>query len=48
MEYLEKREVELNALGDKELENLAKQAKDKKNELEQAEIKEIRQKWWVK
>jgi len=47
-EYLEKRAVELNALGDKELENLAKQAKDKKNELEQAEIKEIRQKWWVK
>ena len=47
-EYLEKRAVELNALDDKELENLAKQAKDKKNELEQAEIKEIRQKWWVK
>ena len=47
-EYLEKRAMELNALGDKELENLAKQAKDKKNELEQAEIKEIRQKWWVK
>ena len=48
VEYLEKRAVELNAFGDKELENLAKQAKDKKNELEQAEIKEIRQKWWVK
>ena len=48
VEYLEKRAVELNALGDKELENLAKQAKDKKNEMEQAEIKEIRQKWWVK
>jgi len=47
-EYLEKRVIELNTLNDKELENLAKQAKDKKNELEQAEIKEIRQKWWVK
>jgi len=47
-EYLGKKAMELNALDDKELENLAKQAKDKKNELEQAEIKEIRQKWWVK
>src|SRR3989338_3231671 len=47
-EYLEKRALELNVLGDKELEYLANQAKDKKNELEQAEIKEIRQKWWVK
>lgn len=47
-EYLEKRAVELNALGDKDLENLAQQAKDKKTEIEQAEIKEIRQKWWVK
>ena len=28
--YLEKRAVELNLLGEKELENLAKQAKDKK------------------
>src|SRR3989344_8960128 len=36
-EYLEKRALELNALGDKELENFAKQAKDKKNEEEQAE-----------
>ena len=47
-EYLEKRAVELNLLGEKELENLAKQAKDKKTEIEQAEIKEIRKKWWVK
>ena len=47
-EYLKKRSLELNALGDKKLENLAKQAKDKKAELEQAEIKEIRKKWWVK
>lgn len=47
-EYLEKRAVELNNLPDKELENLAKQAKDKKTEVEQAEIKEIRKKWWVK
>ena len=46
--YLEKRAVELNLLGEKELENLAKQAKDKKTEIEQAEIKEIRKKWWVK
>ena len=47
-DYLEKRAIEINSLADKELENLAKQAKDKKNEMEQAEIKEIRQKWWVK
>lgn len=47
-EYLEKTAVKLSALGDKELENLAKQAKDKKTEIEQAEIKEIRKKWWVK
>ena len=47
-EYLEQRAIELNSLGDKELENLARQAKDKKTELEQAEIKEIRKKWWVK
>ncbi len=46
--YLEKKAIELNNLSDKELENLAKQAKDKKTELEQSEIKEIRQKWWVK
>ncbi|NUQ56899.1 MAG: HD domain-containing protein [Candidatus Paceibacter sp.] len=47
-EYLEKRAVELNNLPEKELEALAKQAKDKKESIEQAEIKEIRQKWWVK
>ena len=35
-------------LSGKELENLARQAKDKKTAIEQAEIKEIRQKWWVK
>ena len=30
-EYLENKAIELNNLSDKELENLAKQAKDKKN-----------------
>lgn len=48
VEYLEKRAIELNNLPEKELSNLAKQAKDKKTKLEQSEIKEIRKKWWVK
>ncbi|RJQ31984.1 HD domain-containing protein [Candidatus Parcubacteria bacterium] len=47
-EYLEKRATELNNLPEKDLSNLAQKAKDKKTELEQAEIKEIRKKWWVK
>lgn len=47
-EYLEKRAVYLNNIPDKELESLAKQAKDKKTQIEQAEIKEIRRRWWVK
>lgn len=46
-QYMEKRAMELNALGDKELEDLAKQAKDKKTQIEQSEIKEIRKKWYV-
>ncbi len=46
--YLEKRAVELNNLSEKDLSGLAQKAKDKKNELERAEIKEIRKKWWVK
>jgi len=46
--YLENRAIELNNLPEKELETLAKQAKDKKDSVEQAEIKEIRDKWWVK
>ena len=47
-EYLENKAIGLGDLPEKELENLAKQAKDKKTQIEQAEIKEIRQKWWVK
>ena len=37
-EYLEKKSLELNSLDDKELGNLARQAKDKKTEIEQAGI----------
>ncbi|MEK7142376.1 MAG: HD domain-containing protein [Patescibacteria group bacterium] len=47
-EYLEKTAVELNSLPEKELENLAKQAKNKKESTEEAEINEIRKKWFVK
>ena len=46
--YLEKRAVELNCLAKKNWKIWPKQAKDKKTEIEQAEIKEIRKKWWVK
>lgn len=47
-EYLEKRAEELNKLKDMELDKLGKKAKDRKAEIEAREIKEIRQKWWVK
>ena len=43
-----KKSCEMNNLPEKELPKLAKQAKDKKESIEEAEIKEIRQKWWVK
>lgn len=46
--YLEEKAQELNKLGDAELDKLGKKAKDRKAEREAKEIKEIRQKWWVK
>jgi hypothetical protein len=46
--WLEKRTKELGKLSEKELEKIGKQAKGKKNELEQSEIREIRKRWWVK
>ena len=46
--YLEERARELNKLNDKDLDKLGKKAKDRKAEIEAKEIKEIRQKWWVK
>lgn len=46
--WLEKRVKELGKLTEKDLEKIGKKAKEKKDELEQREIKEIRKKWWVK
>jgi len=46
--WLEKRAKELGGLNEKELEKLGNQAKDKKDQLEWAEISEIRQKWGVR
>ena len=47
-EYLEKRVTELAALPDKEIENLGKKGKERKVEIEETVIKEIRGKYWVK
>ena len=46
-EYLEKRAPELAILGDKELEKLGVEAKEKKELEEEKNIKEIREKYWV-
>lgn len=46
--YLEEKAMGLNKIGDAELDKLGKKAKDRKSEIEAKEIKEIRQKWWVK
>ncbi|MBU4223687.1 CCA tRNA nucleotidyltransferase [Patescibacteria group bacterium] len=47
-EWLENRVLELGKLNDKELEKLGKMAKESKVGKEQAEINEIRKRWWVK
>lgn len=47
-EYLNKRAVELNKMSDEELKKIGAEAKGKKDEAEQAEINEIRKKWYVK
>ena len=47
-EYLENRLIELNKLSDDELEKLSLLARERKEKLEEKEIQEIRQKYWVK
>lgn len=47
-EYLEKRVTELARYSDKEIENLGKKGKERKVEIEETTIKEIRGKYWVK
>jgi len=47
-EWLENRAKEFNVLSDTELSALGKKAKEIKEKAEDAEIKEIRKKWWVK
>ncbi len=47
-EYLEKRAIELSKLPKKELEDLGKSAKDRKDEEEEKKISEIRDRHWVK
>lgn len=46
-EYLEKKALELSELSDKDLENIGKKGKERKQETEEAKIKEIRGKHWV-
>jgi poly(A) polymerase/tRNA nucleotidyltransferase (CCA-adding enzyme) len=46
--WLKKRTKELGMISKKEIEELGEKAKDKKSRIEQKEIAEIRQKWWVK
>ncbi len=47
-EHLTQRTVELSTLSDKELEKLGRQGKEKRLETEEAKVKEIRGKYWVK
>ena len=47
-EHLEKRVIELAKLCDKEIEGLGKKGKERKVEIEETAIKEIRGKYWVK
>jgi len=47
-EWLENKAKELNALSEKELEELGKKAKGTKEEVERKEIEVIRKKWFVK
>ncbi|TSC83707.1 MAG: Uncharacterized protein G01um101417_441 [Parcubacteria group bacterium Gr01-1014_17] len=47
-EYLTKKTLELSAFSDKELEKLGQQGKEKRLETEEAQISEIRGKYWVK
>jgi poly(A) polymerase/tRNA nucleotidyltransferase (CCA-adding enzyme) len=47
-EWLENKAKELNALSEKELEDLGKKAKGTKEEVERKEIEVIRKKWFVK
>jgi poly(A) polymerase/tRNA nucleotidyltransferase (CCA-adding enzyme) len=46
--WLKTRSKELNKLSDKELETISKKAKETKNEAEESELKQIRDKWYVK
>jgi len=46
--YLEQRAKELGSLNDKDLDNLANQAKEKKDRMEWEEISKIRERWKVK
>lgn len=47
-EYLSQRTVELSSLPDKELEKLGKQGKEKRIEIEEEKVNQIRGKYWVK
>lgn len=46
--WLKIRAKELNKLTDKELEEISKKAKETRNEAEESELKQIRDKWYVK
>jgi poly(A) polymerase/tRNA nucleotidyltransferase (CCA-adding enzyme) len=47
-EFLVKRAIEISTLPDKDIEKLGKRGKEKREETEEAKIKEIRGKHWVK
>src|SRR3989338_6139041 len=48
VDYLEKRAVELSKMPEDELKKIGEKGKEKKDELEEKDIDEIRKKYWVK